>query len=501
MLNDASYGVPRPPVVAVMGHIDHGKSTLLDYIRRANVAESELGGITQRLGAYEVAHKTAEGNTREITFLDTPGHEAFASIRKRGANVADVAVLVVSAEDGVKPQTLDALRAIKDSGTPFVVAINKIDKPNASIERTKQSLAENEIYVEGYGGDITVVPVSAKTGEGINELLDMILLTADVVDAKGIRNEMARGIVIEAQTTERSGVVATIVIKNGTLNIGDVIVSGDVYAPVRFIENFKGEKIKSASFSSPVRISGWSGLPKTGTKAFAVKTRKEAEKMIEEYREEFALTSKKEVAKPITEGGFYIPIIIKADAQGALDAIAHEIKKIENSLFKIVHSDIGNIRESDVKLASAKAGTVILGYGVGTDKEAEILRERLGVNIKHFGIIYELGDYLKELNKERTPKVTVEELQGSLKVLKFFSKTKDKQVIGGRVESGKIEKNAMVKIMRRDHQVGEGCIREIQVQKVKTGEASEGNECGLLVEAKLEIAPGDKLESYTTVEK
>ncbi len=492
--------IPRPPVVAVMGHIDHGKSTLLDFIRRTKVAEEEVGGITQCISAYEVSHKEPNGNIREITFLDTPGHEAFTKIRARGASVADVAILVVSAEDGVKPQTLDALKAIRGAAIPFIVAINKIDKPNADIDKTKASLAENEIYVEGYGGEITVVPISAKTGEGVGELLDMILLTSDVLGHTAIRNENAKGVIIEACTLERIGICATLVIKSGTLHVGETVVCGDAYAPIRYIENFKSEKIKEASFSSPVRITGWSKLPKTGEKCVAYKNRKEAEKSAEENEEKQvkAIEKASDSSKVFT-----IPIIIKADAQGAIDAIFHEIEKINTDAiaYKVIYAGVGNIGEHDVKLASTKDDTIMIGFGVNIDKQAEAMRERLEIEAKYFTIIYELGDYLKDLLLLRTPKKMVEELQGSLKVLKFFSKVKDKQVIGGKVEAGTIVKDAMVKIIRRENELGQGFIRELQMKKVKTGSVEEGNECGLLLEAKVEVAPGDKLESYVSVEK
>jgi translation initiation factor IF-2 len=495
--------IPRPPVVAIMGHIDHGKSTLLDYIRTTNTASGEEGGITQRISAYEVIHKTSDGNDKKITFLDTPGHEAFSKIRMRGASVADVAILVVSAEDGVKAQTLDAMKAIKSAGIPFLVAINKIDKPNANILQTKQSLAENEIYVEGYGGDITSVPISAKTGDGVSELLDMILLTTDVLGHTGLETNSAEGIVIEAHTDKKSGTTATLIVKDGTLKVGDFIVCGKAWAPVRYIEDFRGIKIPSATFSSPVRLTGWSELPDVGDVFSIAKNKNEAMEKADLHKQSGTHAANTQTAIAATASESYIPVVIKADAQGAIDAILHEIIKINSDRisYKVVHTGVGDIRETDAKIAMAKEGTIIVGFSVTIDKQADALRERHNLEIKSFGIIYELADYLKELLVSRTPKKMIEEHCGTLKVLKFFSKMKDKQVIGGRVEAGIIEKDALVKIMRRENEIGRGHIRELQCQKIKTSTVNEGNECGLMIEAKIEVAPGDKLESCRMIEK
>lgn len=492
--------IPRPPVVAVMGHIDHGKSTLLDYIRRTNVTDSEIGGITQRISAYEVEHIMADLSLKKITFLDTPGHESFSKIRARGASVADVAVLVVSAEDGVKPQTLDALKAIRSANVPFVVAINKIDKPNADIEKTKMSLAENEVFVEGFGGDVTVVPISAKTGKGISTLLDMILLTTDVLGHTGNPEKLAEGIIIEARIEKNTGTSATLIIKDGTLITGNFVVCGTAWAPVRYIEDFKGKKITKATFSSPVKIIGWSELPDVGEICVTLKSRDEAEELSE--------TNKDKKKTNITLGTdapseTFIPIVIKADAQGAIEAIIHEINKINNELvgFKIIHKGIGDIRENDVKAATTKDGTVMIAFNVTIDKQAEAVRERNNIEIKYFSIIYELADFLKELKEVRTPRKTVEEMNGVLKVLKVFSKIKDRQVIGGRVETGTLDLSSHVKIMRRENEIGRGQIKELQCQKIKTSTVKEGSECGILVEAKMEIMPGDKLESFISVVK
>ncbi len=496
-----SVPIPRPPVVAVMGHIDHGKSTLLDYIRRTNTTDREAGGITQRISAYECTYTMPDGSDRKITFLDTPGHEAFAKIRTRGADVADIAILVVSAEDGVKPQTLDALKAIRSSNTPFIVAINKIDRPNADVLRTKMSLAENEVYVEGYGGDVTAVPISAKTGEGISELLEMIILTSDVLEQMSDLGKLAEGIIIEANT-DKNGVTATVIIKDGTLNTGEYIVCNNAYAPVRFIEDYKGSKLSSATFSTPVRITGWSEIPQVGDICVSVKSRKEAIEKVEANLEKSQ--SKQHIKQSnVSKSETLVPIIIKADTQGSIDAIRHEIAKVDSDRIavKVVHAEIGEVRESDIKLSTTTPGIVIVKFNVGIDKQADIMRERVGTEVASFSIIYELSDYLKDLLAKRTPKKLVEENTGVLKVLKQFSKVKDKQVMGGRVESGSIVLGSKVKIVRRENEIGYGEIRELQSQKAKTSTVNEGNECGLMVESKIEIVPGDQLHAYIKVEK
>jgi translation initiation factor IF-2 len=309
--------IPRPPVVAILGHIDHGKSTLLDYIRKSHTTESETGGITQNMSAYE-----ASG----LTFLDTPGHEAFQELRSRGAKVADIAVLVVSAEDGVKPQTIEALRAITDAKIPYIVAINKIDKEGANVERTKQSLLESGIYIEGYGGDVSSVPISAKTGQGVPELLEMIRLIAEVEDFKADPSINGEGIVIETNRDKQKGISATLMIKNGTLASGMFVVTGDAIAPIRNFEDFQGKQITEATFSSPVKIIGFDEIPVVGDTFTSYKTKKEAEAAILALREENIVTS---VPRKTHAQNFLIPVIIKANTSGVLEAISYEIKKCE----------------------------------------------------------------------------------------------------------------------------------------------------------------------------
>jgi translation initiation factor IF-2 len=506
----------RPPVVVVMGHIDHGKSTLLDYIRKSNIVAGEAGGITQHMGAYEVMHASGGGKapTGKITFIDTPGHEAFGSIRTRGAEVADIAILVVSAEDGVKPQTLEALKAIQSAKLPYIVAINKIDKPEANIERTKLNLSENEIYLEGYGGDISFVPISALTGAGVPELLDLINLTAEMNEMKADESVLATGAVIEADLDSRKGISGTLLIKNGHLETGMFIVAENTYAPVRILEDFTGKPIKYATFSSPVSVVGFNTIPPVGAKFVTVVNKKEAEQMAAEYKPSATTTSSASSARAAsptragqktadTSGRIVVPFIIKADAVGSLDGIHHEFAKInqEKVLIKIVTEGIGNVSETDVKTAQSHPEIIILAFNAAPDAKAQSLLERSTVNIREFSIIYELIQFVKETVAAKVPKEYVEESIGKAKILAIFSKNKDKQIIGGKVQEGSIALGADVKVLRRDAEIGRGKVKELQQQKAKSEEVATGYEFGALVDSKIELAIGDKIEAFKTVEK
>lgn len=492
--------IERPPVICIMGHIDHGKSTLLDYIRKTNVAEKEAGGITQRISAYEVIHKNKDGKNNKITFLDTPGHEAFGAIRTRGVNVADIAVLVVSAEDGVKKQTLEALKCITDSGIPYIVAINKIDKPGADVERTKQNLAENGIYIEGYGGAVPWVPISAKTGEGISELMDMMLLVAEVAELKGDLEKNAEGIAIETKLDSNTGISCTIIIKDGVVKSGMSVVSGYSMASTRMIEDFMGNKITEAYCSSPIKITGWSEVPAVGSLFKSFKTKKEAENYIANFKE------KMPAAKTIVKDDpnvFSVDVILKTDTAGSIEAIEHEIKKIKNDKvkIKIIHSSIGNVSERDVKTAVAKEGVVILAFNTNIDSQARNYAERLNVEIKTFDIIYKLSEWIENTARDKTPRTETEETSGVAKIIRIFSKSKDKFVVGGKVESGTISLGEDAKILRREQDIGRGKIKELQHLKKKASEIKEGMEFGCQIQSTIELAIGDKIESYKIVQK
>lgn len=493
----------RPPIVCVMGHIDHGKSTLLDYIRKTNIVDTEAGGITQRISAYEVVHKTPEGKEEKITFLDTPGHEAFGAMRTCGSSIADIAILVVSAEEGVKKQTLDALNCAVENKIPYIVAINKIDRPESNIEKTKNSLVENEIYIEGYGGSIPCVAVSAKTGEGVNELLDMVLLMTDMEDLKGDMSKTAKGIVVEAHLDKQKGITAVLIIRDGSLKNGMHVVSGNRIAPTRIMEDFLGKKITEASFSSPVRIVGFDDLPRAGSVFESFVSKKEAEKKVSEFLEQNKKTPIKITEQSEDSDEICIRVMIKAEVAGAMDAIEHEIKKIKSDKvkIKIVGSGIGDIAENDVKLASGRNPATIIGFAVSVDSSAKDLAERSGVEIQVFDIIYKIGEWLGEKVAEKTPKVMVEETTAKVKILKVFSSLKDKHIIGGRVENGTVSVGQEAKIIRKEQEIGKGKIKELQQQKEKTSEVREGVEFGCQFQSEMIPAPGDKLEIFKVIEK
>ena len=507
----------RPPVVVIMGHIDHGKSTLLDFIRKSSIVAKEAGGITQHLGAYEVSHTTPasadhpKGRQGTITFLDTPGHEAFSGIRARGAQVADIAILVVSAEDGVKPQTLEALKCIKESNIPYIVAINKIDKPNANPERTKQNLAENEIYVEGYGGDIPWVAISALNGTGIPDLLDMIMLVADLADFKADITVPATGTIIEAHRDSRKGISATILIKNGVLKSGDYIVAENAYSPVRIFENYLGKNIKEAVAGSPARVTGWSVIPAVGSQFTTVNSKRDAEESASGFNMNGSMASKKssgnsgnpQAASHQQSEKIILPLVIKSDVIGSIEGIIHELAKITHDkvAFKIVTQAIGEITEADLKIAQGLPNTLILGFNVAIDPKAAAVLERTPLNVKTFDIIYELTEYAKGELMKLVPKEMVVEVLGTAKILAVFSKNKDRQIVGGKVQKDAIAVGADVRILRRDVEIGQGKIKELQQQKEKASEIREGYEFGSMIESKIEIAQGDKIEAFRIIEK
>lgn len=491
---------PRPPVVGILGHIDHGKSSLLDYIRKSNVVASEAGGITQHISAYEVTRHAKDGKEAKITFLDTPGHEAFQNVRTRGASVADIAVLIVSGEDGVKPQTLEVYKYIEQAKLPFIVAITKVDKPTADVERVKQNLAESGIYVEGYGGSVSFVPVSAKTGQGVDDLLDMILLQAEILELKGNPEELGSGIIIESRLDPKRGITAVGIIKNGTVSKGTFAASGTAMTPLRFLLDAEGKQVEELSFSSPVQIVGWDKLPPVGGEFRTFLKKDGAMEYIDEQKE----AEKKPVAPVALSSEIStLPLIIKADTAGSLEAIQNEIAKLsrERIVPKIISAGVGTVGEGDVKLAISTPGTVVFGFHTKTDSSAASLAERSAVSITLFDIIYELTDRVSTLLTEREPRIEVEEISGSAKVLKLFSTAKGKQVLGARVLSGKIALGNNLKIIRRESEIGRAKVRELQQAKIAAQEVLEGAEFGAMIESKLEIAPGDILEAVTLVTK
>lgn len=481
----------RPPVVAIMGHIDHGKSTLLDYIRKSNVVAKEAGGITQHMGAYEV-EKEHGGEQRKITFLDTPGHEAFCSVRERGAKIADIAVLIVSAEDGVKPQTIEALNCIKAAGLNFVVAINKIDSPKANVDITKASLMENEVYLEGLGGNISYAEISAKTGAGIDDLLDVILLTADVEDYKANPKASGSGYVVEATKDKFKGITGTLILKNGSAHKGDFVVTRNGYSPIRSILDQNNKQHSSISFSTPFSVSGFTQLPIAGETFEIVKTKKEAEAYITENK----IENEEQSTVEKDEHSIFLPVIIKSDVVGSKEAIEFELRKINinHVVIKVIRSETGDISEADAQLALTNERTVIVGFNVKTDSQAKSVIERNNILNKNFSIIYEIPTWIEEIAKEAQPTHERAEIVAEVKVLKVFSKTKKLQVIGAKVKTGTVEKNLKFNILRRTEEIGTGIFRGLQRQKQEVDSIPEGEEFGCAVDSKIDLAESDMLQ-------
>jgi len=492
--------IPRPPVVAVMGHVDHGKSTLLDYIRKTNIVDKEAGGITQHISAYEVIHKDEKGKDRKITFLDTPGHEAFSQMRARGAKLADIAILVVSAEDGVKPQTIEAWKAITENNTPYIVAINKIDKPGANIEKTKTNLAENEIYLEEYGGNVPFVEISAKQGTGVDDLLSMILIIAEMENFTGNPNENASGYVLETNLDPKRGIQSTLIIKNGTLKKGMFVVSQDAICGTKIIENFLGKTINEATFSSPIRMIGFNKNPKSGEDFIAFENKNLAEKFIQEMQGQY---NQKEEKDSSNDDKKVIPIILKTDVAGSIEAIEKEINKIksDSAYFKIIKKGTGPVSETDIKNITPEDNAIVIAFNVKTDKPATELALKRNINISAFDVIYKITEWLTEEMESRRPRIETVEIIGKAKILKAFSRTKEKQVIGGKVIEGKITLGANIKIVRRDFEIGRGRITNLEKGKSKTSEVETDTEFGMMIESKIEIVAGDVLEAFAVVQK
>lgn len=487
----------RQPVVAVLGHVDHGKSSLLDFIRKSNIVDGEAGGITQRISAYEVDYKLADKTTRKVTFLDTPGHAAFQSMRERGVEIADIAILIVSAEDGVKAQTLEAWKTIDAHKLPYLIAINKIDKPGADIQKTKNSLVENGIYIEGYGGDVPCVEISAKQGTGIPSLLETLLLLVDMHELTTNVDTDATGYILESFVDPKRGISATLILKDGTLATSGAILAGTALSPIRIIEDFAGRLIKSPHAGQPIKVTGFDEIPASG----AIFISSSDKKVMEQLQSE----TKQNTVKTVSDPRFYrnakvvIPVVIKADSLGTMEAVKLELKKKETDevKIKIIAEGVGNISEGDIMLASSDEKTVILGFTVKMEAKARDQADRFKVTPQLFDIIYKLSEWFDTLLESRLPFEEKEVVLGTLKILRTFSSQKDNHVIGGRVETGKIQNNAVVKIIRRGVELGRGRIVELQSQKLKTDTVNEGNECGLMVESKFEMIQNDILEAIS----
>ncbi|MDP2676288.1 MAG: translation initiation factor IF-2 [bacterium] len=492
----------RPPIVVVMGHIDHGKTKLLDTIRKENVVDKESGGITQHIGAYEAEVSASPGEIKKITFLDTPGHGAFSNMRARGAHVADIAILVIAADDGIKPQTIEALETIQKAHIPFIVAINKIDKTGADPDKVKKELAEKEVLVEEWGGKTPAIAISAKEGTGIHDLLEMILLVAELEDLKANPNMPAEGVIIESHLEPKRGNTATILITNGTLKQGDFIVAGNAFSPVRIFENFRSVLIRQALPSQPARIIGFNVIPEVGLTFKTVKTKKEAEAEISRTKD-LAQSSfipppaAKEKTNEEEQKPHIVPLVLKADATGSLEAIEGELKKLEkeNLVIKIIKKGVGSINEDDAKIAGSTKGSAIIGFHVKIEKEALPLAERFGVAIKTFEIIYELVEWAQSHMKATAPEDTREIVIGEAHIIKVFSTKGSKQIVGGKVLSGIIKNKSKVNILRRGTVIAQGRIVELQHKKTDVGEVSEGNDFGVRIDSPTAIAEKDTIQA------
>ncbi|MCL4405075.1 MAG: GTP-binding protein [Patescibacteria group bacterium] len=466
---------PRPPVVVIVGHVDHGKTSLLDYLRKTNVVAREAGGITQSVGAYEVVH-----NSKKITFIDTPGHEAFSMMRQRGANIADLAVLVVASDEGVKPQTVEAIKILNDTETPFVVAITKIDKPNANIDKVKNELLANSVLLEGFGGNVSWQPISVISGEGINELLDLILLMGDVSDLSYDPDTNATGYVLESLKDNRRGVVVHVILKNGVLREGEEIATPSAKGKIRILEDFKRKKVKELLPSAPAAIVGFESLPNGGEMFTAGLN---VGNLTKDNRT--AIDS----AKPVSEDGSdtKLKVAIKADTSGSLEAL----RGVLNSKLQITSSAVGNITDGDVKSAIT-TGSVIIGFNVKVDKATENLAQAQHVEIVTSDIIYRLTEAIEA----RLKAMQMEKPTAGLNILKVFGASGRRQIVGGKVTVGVLKGGMTAKINRAGSVLGDGRILNVQIGKKDVAEASEGVECGLLFESDVPVRAGDDIQVF-----
>ena len=498
--------VPRPPVVCVMGHVDHGKTSLLDAIRETHVTDKEFGGITQKIGAY-----TVDVNGQSITFLDTPGHEAFTAMRMRGAQATDIAILVVAADDGVMPQTIEAINHAKAADVEIIVAVNKIDKPNANVEKVKQELTEYGLIAEDWGGSTIFVPVSAHTKEGIDELLEMILLTAEVHELKANPDRNARGIVIEAELDRGRGPVATILVQKGTLHVGDNVAAGASYGKIRAMIDDKGRRVKEAGPSTPVEILGLNDVPNAGEIIMAMDTDKEArnvaETFISEGKKKLLDDTKHKVSldalfEQIQAGNVKeLGLIIKADVQGSVEAVKQSLVKLSNDevVVKVIHGGVGNINESDVVLASA-SNAIIIGFNVKPDNQARIIAEREKVDMRLYTVIYNAIEDVEAALKGMLEPIYEEKVIGQVEIRQIFKASGIGNIAGCLVTEGRVTRDSKVRLTRDKEQIYEGPLASLKHFKDEVKEVKAGTECGIVLENFNDIQEGDKLEAYIMVE-
>ncbi|MBR1584907.1 MAG: translation initiation factor IF-2 [Clostridia bacterium] len=495
---------PRPPVITIMGHVDHGKTSLLDYIRKAHVTATEAGGITQHIGAY-----TVKLNDRQITFLDTPGHEAFTAMRMRGAQATDIAVLVVAADDGVMPQTIEAINHAKAAGVPIVVAINKMDKQGANPDRIMQDLTKYELVPEDWGGDTIMVPVSAVTGMGVDDLLEMILLQADTMELRANPNRLAKGVIIEAKLDKARGPLATVLLQNGTLKVGDNIVAGMASGRVRAMVNDRGDRVQSAGPSTPVEISGFNEVPSAGDEMFAVADDHLSRQVAQERRDKLkaARASSTKVSLDnlfagITEGKVQnLNLIIKADVQGSVEAVKQALEKLSNDEVKVrvLHSAVGAVTQDDVNLASA-FNAIIIGFNIRPDSTARDAAEKEGVDIRLYRIIYQAIEDVEKAMKGLLAPEFKETLLGHAQVRSTFKITGAGTIAGSYVTDGKVQRNASVRLLRDNVVVFEGKLSSLRRFKDDVREVAQGYECGIGLENYNDVKEGDIVECFVMEE-
>ena len=495
----------RPPVIVVMGHVDHGKTSLLDAVRKTNVIEGEAGGITQAIGAYKV-----KVNDREITFLDTPGHEAFTAMRARGAQITDIAILVVAANDGVKPQTIEAINHAKSAGIPIIVAINKIDLPDANIEKVKQELMTYELVPEEWGGDTIYVPISAKKGENIDQLLEMVLLEADVLELKANPNKQAKGAVIEARLDKSKGAIATMLVQRGTLDVGDTIVVGSSIGRIRAMKDDKGKSVKAAGPSTPVEIMGLTEVPEAGETFYEVKNEKMAKHLIERRKRQAREKAMANATKVTLDNLFsqmeegklkVLNLIVKADVQGSVEAVKQSLEKLQNEevRVKVIHAAAGAVNQSDVTLAKV-SNAIIIAFNVRPDATAKEMAEKDEVEIKQYSIIYQAIEDVEMAMKGMLEPKYEEKVIGSVEVRQTFRISNVGTIAGAYVLSGKVERNAGIRVIRENVVIHDGHLSTLKRFKDEVKEVGKGFECGIQIENYNDIKEGDMLEIYVMEE-
>lgn len=495
---DTEKLVTRSPIVTVMGHVDHGKTTLLDAIRKTSVVEHEAGGITQSIGAYQVVDKG-----RAITFLDTPGHEAFIEMRQRGANVTDVVVLVVAANDGVRPQTIEAMNHAKAAGVPIIVAVNKIDLPEANIERVKKEMSDIGLVPEDWGGKTVFVPVSAKQKIGIQELEDTILLVADLQELKANPNRDAVGFVVESEMTAKEGPVATILVNAGTLKLGQHIVVGDTFGSVRSMSNYVGEAVTEAGPSMPVRIVGLNRVPKSGDILRVTASRTDARSLADQVaKEEKLLRFKRKVEGGDKDKVEHVTILLRADSQGSLEAIDQTLStlKLEGVSVNFVHKGVGEISESHIMLAAASKAWVV-GFNVAPSPQAEKMASREKIEISRYDVIYDLIEETKKRISDLVPAEVIRHNLGELQVLAIFRRVPGEMIVGGKVTKGAFKIGVELEVFRGDSSLGSGKLRQLQRNKMDVQEVKEPDECGITFQGNVKIKEGDTIKAFTIEER